>query len=747
MFVEIAFPISNFQTFTYSVPDHLIVKVQIGSRVNAPFGNRKLQGIIVNVTKKNPYKGKIKSIHNLIDDIQVVTADLWSLMNWISDYYITPIGQVAKTVLPNNLSTRYEPIKNWFVKSEKNQNQSILDKIKKRAPKQYLIFHKIKSSKSLIKVSSLKEYASNPLQICRILEKNNLVILLEKTLKPDIGKFLFDPIDKEVKFNCEQAVVSRKISLALDKNRFKPFLLHGVTGSGKTEIYIEAVRQCLELKRTAVILLPEISLTPQIAGRFRSVFGDKIALWHSKLTQRQRSITWKEICKGTFKVVIGARSAVFTPLKNLGLIVIDEEQESSFCQDSPAPRYHARDVALVRAKQTNSVIVLASATPSLESFYNHLNNKLTYLHLPSRYGGAKYPKVHLVDMLEEQDETGKFGQVISGLLQDKIEERLNNNEQIILLQNRRGYSPVIRCADCTEILKCPHCNVAITYHQHNMISNLLCHLCGFSYGEKFNKCNFCKNNNLIYSGTGTQKVETIIREIFPNASIRRLDVDSSLSGSNLTRILKDFNNGEIDILLGTQMIAKGLDFPNATLVGIINADLGLYIPDFRAGERIFQLIYQAAGRSGRRNKQGEVVIQTYSSNNPVIKKAAKLDMFGYYKIALREREELDYAPYSWMAKIEIKGINQKKTSALANKLTNSIRGLYKGLNVLGPSPCYIEKIRGEYRFQIVFKSLKSIDPSAKKLHTFIKFNFYDIHKQFKIKKTRISIHFDPLSLI
>ena len=746
MFVEIAFPISNFQTFTYAVPSHLIKKVQVGTRVTAPLGNRKRQGIIINVTKKNLYKGKIKSFNNLIDDIQVVTPDLWMLINWISNYYITPIGQVAKTVLPNNLSTRYEPQKNWFVKVKEKPDLKIIKRIKKKAPKQYEIFNKVRLSKVSIKVSQLKEYASNPLQICKELEKNKLVILRKKISKSRIDKLLFDSIDKEINFNREQEHVSNKINLALKTDDYKPFLLHGVTGSGKTEIYIEAVRQCLELKRTAIILLPEISLTPQIAGRFRSVFGDNIALWHSKLTKRERSLTWKEICIGAYKVVIGARSAIFTPLKNLGLIVIDEEQESSFCQDSPAPRYHARDVALVRAKQTKSVIVLASATPSLESFYNYLHDKLTYLHLPYRYGGAKYPKVHLVDMLKEQEDTGRFGQIISGTLQDKIEERLKNNEQVILLQNRRGYSPIISCLDCKEILKCPDCNISVTHHKKNKISYLLCHLCGFSVSTKLNRCNNCQSENLLYSGTGTQKVETLLKEIFPIASISRLDIDTTLSGSNLTKILNDFNSGKIDILLGTQMIAKGLDFPNATLVGIINADLGLHIPDFRSGERIFQLIYQAAGRSGRSQKQGEVVIQTYSSNNSVIKKASELDMMGYYKIALNEREELDYPPYSWICKIEIRGINQKKLFLLSNTLIDSIVGVYKGLSILGPSPCYIEKNKGEFRFQIIFKSLKSIDPSAQKLHYLIKSNFYDLPKKINKNQNRIIIHFDPISL-
>ena len=745
MFAEVAFPISNFQTFSYSIPNDLIKKVQIGSRVIAPFGNRSSQGIVVNLLKENSYKGKIKPISSLVDDIQVVTPELWKLISWISDYYMTPLGQVTKTVLPTNLSTRYSPSKNWFVESSYSADQGTLEKLKKRAPKQYLILKKIHDSKSCLKVSSLKIYSSSPLQICRALKKNNFVTLFKKSSIPSTDGFAFDPVEKKIDFNQHQEKVTKSIKDSLNRKSYEPFLLHGVTGSGKTEIYIDAVRYCLSQGRTAIILLPEISLTPQIAGRFRSVFGDTITLWHSKLTQRQRSWIWKEICEGSFKVVIGARSAVFTPLKNLGLIVIDEEQESSFRQDSPMPRYHARDVALIRGKQSKAAVILSSATPSLESYYNHLHKKLNYLYLPERYGGAKYPIVHLVDMLEEQNDTGKFGQVISGLLQDKIEDRLKKNEQVILLQNRRGFSPIIRCGDCGQTIMCFNCNVAISYHLKT--NNLICHFCGSKKEIQNQNCIDCNSKNLIYSGTGTQKVELLIKETFPKARVKRLDMDTSSSGGSITNILKEFNNGEIDILLGTQMIAKGLDFPNATLVGIINADQGLYLPDFRAGERIFQLIYQASGRSGRRSKQGEVVIQTYSSENPVIKSAAKLNMVEYYKIALKEREELDYPPFSWLAKIEIIGTNQDEISKLAYDLSKSLNGVYKGLSILGPAPCYLEKLRNNFRFQIIFKSIKTYDPNGKKLHSFIKHNFGNTNKKRTVSKGRINVHFDPLSLI
>ena len=745
MFAEVAFPISNFITFTYKVPKKIVQDVKIGSRVNVQFGSRKTQGIITELNIQSSFAGKLKEIDSLVDDFPIMTHKLWKLIQWMSEYYLTPLGQVGKAVLPKNLSTRYNPPKSWMVQPKITDNDD-LEVIKKRAPKQYDLYQEIVQIDRPIKVSSLKKLASNPLTACRGLEKRGLVSIFEEISLPDVTGFIFDPVHKIVNFNKRQKTVVDTILQSLDSKNYSPFLLHGVTGSGKTEIYIEAVRHCLEQDRTAIILLPEISLTPQIAGRFRAVFGNTIALWHSKLTQAQRSWTWKEICRGSFQVVIGARSAVFAPLKDLGLIVIDEEQESSFRQDSPAPRYHARDVALMRATYEGSCVVLSSATPSLESYYNYLQKKFTYLHLPERFGGAQYPQVHLVDMLGAQEESGKFGQIISGLLQDKIEDRLQKKEQIILLQNRRGYSPVVRCGDCGELVMCPQCKVSLTYHQRG--SRLICHCCGyFEIKQRDTTCLSCQSSNMKYSGTGTQRVESLIEETFPDARLGRLDMDTARTSSGLTKILKDFSDGMLDILLGTQMIAKGLDFPNATLVGIINADLGLHLPDFRAGERIFQLIYQASGRAGRRLKPGEVVIQTYVPDNPVIKNAAKLDMMKYYNIALSERNELKYPPFSWLAKIEITGQNQTSVNSLSERIAKALKGKYTGLDVLGPSSCYLEKLRNNYRFQIVFKSLKKVDPNGQKLHHFIMNNFKNIQKKFHPGKNRINIHFDPLSLI
>ena len=745
MFAEVAFPIRSFQTFTYSIPNKYVSDIYIGTRVSVPFRNKTIQGIVVNIKETNSYLGSIKKIISLVDNVQVVTPPLWELIKWVSKYYMTPIGKVANSVVPKSLSTNYKPQLEKFVKAKKKVKLEKVFKLKKTAPKQYLVYKIIKEKNIIHKVSSFKNIVSNPLQICISLKDKGLIKIIKKTILSDLDKSVFEPVFKNIVFNKDQNLVIQRIVFFLKKQNFKSFLLHGVTGSGKTEVYIEAVRYCLSQKRNAIILLPEISLTPQIAGRFRAVFGDVVAIWHSKLKAPHRSWTWGKICIGDFKIVIGARSAIFSPLKNVGLIIVDEEQESSFYQDGKEPRYHARDVALMRGSFEKSTVVVASATPSLESYYNFQQKKIEYLRLPKRYGGAKYPKVHIVDMLSNQEETGKFDQVISGLLQDKIEEKLDKNEQIILIQNRRGFSPIVKCNDCGAPVMCKQCKIALTYHKNK--NKLVCHFCSFFVINDMLVCQECSNPKLTYSGTGTQKVEQLVKATFPKSKICRLDMDISKSSSGVSSILKSFSEEEFDILIGTQMVAKGLDFPNATLVGIINADLGLYLPDFRSTEKVFQLIYQAAGRSGRSTKKGEVVIQTYSPNSSVIKNAKNLNLAKFYEVELLEREELNYPPYSWLAKVEFVGQNRERLSFLIDKFKHNLKDVYVGLDILGPAPCFLEKLKNNYRFQLVFKSKKHFDPNGIYLHKFINNNFKNYNNKKLLGQNKINIYFDPISLI
>lgn len=742
MFVEVAFPISSYKQFTYQVPNDLKSKIQIGIRVKVPFGKRTIIGIVVSMNNKSEYSGKIKYLKDLVEDIPIMDTHLWALAQWMSKYYFSPVGQVAKAILPKNLSTKYTPPTSTlvsFLSFGKN-----FSGIKKRAPAQGKVLEFLSKSRETVPVANLKGFVSNPNAICNALFEKKLVHLETISNLPDVTGFTFSPIHKEINFTEDQKRINSALYKKLTANEFSSTLLHGVTGSGKTEIYIELVKKTLAMNKSAILLLPEIALTPQIAGRFRAVFEDNVALWHSKLSASARAWTWKQICTGEFKVVIGARSAVFAPLKNLGTIIIDEEQEHSYKQESPAPRYHTRDIALMRGKLHKAVVILSSATPSLETYYNHLQGKHGYLRLNKRFGGAPYPRVHIVDMMQEVEETGKYQDVISGTLQRKMEERLANDEQVILLQNRRGFAPILRCGDCGYIETCNQCEVAMTYHSHD--SCLKCHFCGYESHYITTTCKTCKSINLKLMGIGTQKVEEIIQKTFPNISIARLDVDTTKSGRVLTQTLKKFSTGEIQVLIGTQMIAKGLDFDKATLVGIINGDTGLFLPDFRSGERTFQLIYQAAGRSGRR-KAGEVVIQTYNPENPVIKFASRLDQKTYYNIALSERQELNYPPFSWMIRIGIEGKNRELTTSTATKLKQSLSRPIRGLDILGPANCYRERLRRKYRMHIIMKSDKKHDVNGMKLHNYLNHIIQSGHWDKTPSGVSVNIDVNPVSVL
>jgi len=739
MYADIAFPISSYQVFTYLIPEKLRNSIKIGIRVKAPFQKRSVYGVVVGVSDTTDYKKRIRSIDSLVDNELVLDKYLWILLEWVSDYYFTPLGQVAQTALPARLSLRYKPPSRIMVSFRKNPDIALTN-----APVQERVLRYLQQNKGPVKLSVLKDITPHPSSVCKALLNKSLITWDKHDLLPDVTGFTFPPIHKKVKFTKEQILVLESLRQGLESKKFIPFLLHGVTSSGKTEIYIDIVRQTLESGRSAIILLPEIALTPQIAGRFRAVFGDTVALWHSKLTHATRAWTWKKICAGEFRVVIGARSAIFAPLKNLGLVVVDEEQEHSYKQDTNNPRYHARDVALMRGKIHKIPVLLASATPSLESYYNHIQSKFKYLRLTKRYGGAKYPQVHIVDMDQEQEDSGKTGQILSGFLLDKIEERLQKKEQIILMQNRRGYSPIIRCGDCGVLETCPDCNVPMAYHRTGPA--LKCHYCGHSIDRIPANCRSCNSINIRMFGTGTQKIETIIGETFSNASFERLDMDTSRTATAITSAIRSFGSGDVDILIGTQMISKGLDFENVTLVGIINADTGMFLPDFRSGERLFQLIYQTAGRAGRRKKSGEVVIQTYNYDNQVIKYASSLDLKKYYNIILNERNDLNYPPFSWMAKLEISGTSKNKLQLVANKIRDNLKTPYTGLEILGPVDCYYERLRNRFRMQIVLKSYKTADSNGRKLHNYIKKNFPDGNYLIN-SGVKIIIDINPVSLL
>ncbi len=542
---------------------------------------------------------------------------------------------------------------------------------------------------------------------------------------------------QNIVLNSHQQQALNQICAALDTNNFCAFLLHGITGSGKTQVYIEAIRETLSHGKTAIVLVPEISLTPQIVRRFKFHFGDSVVAFHSKMSQGERYDAWRLAREGKCSIVIGPRSAIFAPLKNVGLIVIDEEQESSYKQFDTTPRYHARDVAVMRANYSNAVVVLGSATPSFESYTNALNKKYGLLELPERVDNAQLPQVEIVDMTverrkgleifrEERKKEYKVDPVkaqlskrkfefdsISDLLKEKIEDRLKKNEGIIVLQNRRGFAPFIECPDCGYVEMCNNCNITLTYHLGKR--HLRCHYCGL-VKQPTSICPTCNSFDIQYRGFGTQRVEDDLKKIFPDAILLRMDLDTTTQKGSHDKMLKQFAEGKANILLGTQMVAKGLDFSRVTLVGVISADTQMLLPDFRSAERTFQLLTQVAGRAGRSSLAGEVVIQTFQSQHYSLKHVLSHDFKSFYEEELAHRKELDYPPFSRLVLLEFKGKNENEVVQHANQFAESLKKHDGHFLTLGPAPATISRVKNLYRWHIVIKDLKSLDPSGKNMH-------------------------------
>ena len=743
MFADVSFPISSWKTFTYSVPSRFHPIIQTGCRVIAPLGRRKkVRGVVVGINETTHFLGSIQPISELIDGAPIFDEKLWQLISWVSDYYLTPLGQVMRSAIPSGISREFQPspiLKVSIISSDKSK----LQKLKRTAPKQHEIYKEIYNLGGSTLLRNLAKIHPSASVMCRALEKKELISIEKIRKEPTLDNLKVNTIRKSINLTKAQKKVANTIMIPIKNQDHAAFLLHGVTGSGKTEVYMHLAKEIEKLNKTSIILLPEIALTPQIAGRFYSTFKDRVAVWHSRMTVTERNWIWRQICDGKYSVVVGARSAVFAPMKNLGLIVVDEEQESSFKQQSPAPRYHARDVALVRAKLSRSVAILSGATPSLESFYNQFKGKLEYLKLSSRFGNAVYPKVHVVDLKREWKERENYSIILSQLLSEKIADRLDKKEQIILLQNRRGFSPVLMCDNCDQVQMCNNCHIALTFHKSE--NKVKCHYCDYVHSFPL-VCGEC-TGALRLGGTGTQKVEEVLLRMFPGVKCLRMDLDTTRKKGSYTAILEKFSSGQYDILLGTQMIAKGLDFPNVTLVGVVNADTGLFLPDFRAGERTFQLIYQVAGRSGRGDKPGEVIIQTSHPNDPAINFASQLDIENYYMICMDEREELMYPPFSWMVRLELTGLDKERVQLRAMNLAKDLQGKTKLFEIIGPAPCPLERIRGRFRYQVILKSRKDLDKNGQELRKFLALFFRQIDRKHERSGIKINLDVDPVSLL
>jgi primosomal protein N' (replication factor Y) len=605
--------------------------------------------------------------------------------------------------------------KQLFVQPGRNIDQGEIEKLRRRAPRQAELLEAISKLEKPIRAAELLRQNSLDNQTLRALVKRGLAELREETVVRDPhGDEQFIATSNLV-LNEEQTHALREVAQALDlPENARPILLHGVTGSGKTEIYLQAIRAALDRGRTAIVLVPEISLTPQTVERFKGRFAeeqDAVAVLHSHLSEGERHDEWHKIHSGRVRIVIGARSAVFAPLKNLGLIVVDEEHETTYKQEE-APRYHARDVAVVRAKVEKCVVVLGSATPSLESYHNATIGKYRLVTLTQRVDQKQMPLMRIVDLRQERRKEKKAA-ILSEKLSQAIADRLEKREQTILFLNRRGFSTSLLCSNCGEVRNCPNCSVALTFHQHflhggsaspkTMPGRLSCHLCGHTAAVP-KKCPACGQDALIYYGFGTEKVESTVSQIFPKAVVRRMDADSMTRKEAYRETLRSFRTGKIDILVGTQMIAKGLHFPNVTLVGIINADLALHLPDFRAGERTFQLLTQVAGRAGRGETAGEVFVQTYTPFSPSIQFARHHDFAGYFQQELEFRERCDFPPFKHAILITVRSAHEGRAKLSAETLKRRLNEALAEEFILGDAtPAPLEKLQGQFRFHILIR--------------------------------------------
>jgi primosomal protein N' (replication factor Y) len=702
-FVRVIVDRSIRRELDYAVPEGLRDRIAIGSRVRVPFRDKALLATVIATLEESQAKS-IKRVLELLGDKPVVSPRLIELARWMATYYCCPIETVMRSVLPQVIRTaKLGWKKQLFVRPSRLPALDELEKLRKRAPRQAELLEAIVRLPKRLPVADLLRQTSLDHSALRALVRRGLVELWEEAVERDPHGTEEFIADTEHTLNDEQRAALRLITTALEKpETHPPILIHGVTGSGKTEIYLQAIRVILGQGKAAIVLVPEISLTPQTVERFKSRFAaqpEMVAVLHSHLSEGERHDEWHKIHSGRARIVIGARSAIFAPLENLGLIVVDEEHETSYKQEE-APRYHARDVAVVRAKLEKCTVVLGSATPSLESYYNAQRGKYLLGVLTQRVDQCQMPLIRIVDLRQERRKE-KAAAILSEKLRGALEDRLAKKEQTILFLNRRGFSTSLLCSHCGQARDCPNCSVALTFHRSD--ARLSCHLCGHSAAVP-KRCPECGENALIYVGFGTEKVESNVAVLFPKAVVRRMDADSMTRKDAYRETLQAFRSGKIDILVGTQMIAKGLHFPNVTLVGIINADLALHLPDFRAGERTFQLLTQVAGRAGRGEAPGEVYVQTYTPFSPSIQFARHHDFAGYFEQELEFREQCHFPPATHAVLISIRSEHQSHASFSAETLARRLReNLPNEYSIGDPAPAPLEKLHGQYRFHILLR--------------------------------------------
>ena len=801
-YCDVSLPVPLDQSFTYRLPETLRHRVQLGCRVLVPFGTRKLTGVVVKVHDQPP-EGPLKEALRLVDEEPVLDAELLALGSWISQYYCAPLGEVLRSMTPLSGEVRKSKLYSLTDSGRDAARQLVLGAseedaavqvlqllearplsasyLEKKLPRAAQVIRSLEK-KGFIEIENL-EAQRDPLrasatrlraswlavapddvkltkrerelhaflelhpgthnlaeleasvtgasQAARSLARRQLI-----TLEPESPTGVFASEAPPRTLNPHQLETYQQIEAALRGGKFQTFLLQGVTGSGKTEVYLKSIDACLALGRSALLLVPEIALTPAVAGEFFHRFGDRVAILHSAFHDAERAEQWRRIRAGLATVVVGTRSGVFAPVRNLGLVVIDEEHDASYKQQE-TPRYNGRDVAIVRARGAGAVAILGSATPSLESRYNVERGKYTLLTLPERIEKRPMPDVEIIDMRQEFLETRKLA-TFSRRLVDMISERLEKGEQTMLLLNRRGFSSFVACRACGEKLECVNCAVTLTYHRRDR--RMLCHYC--NYAQKVpTVCPKCGSEYLNFLGTGSEKVEEELHRDFPTARIARMDRDTVSGKRHFESILHGFREGDSDILVGTQMIAKGHDIPNVTLVGIVSADVGLGLPDFRAAERTFQLMTQAAGRAGRGDLPGIVLIQTINPEHYAIRYASEQNYDGFYQKEIQFRKLMRYPPFAALANVLVRSQKQEEALEMSTELGRMLDPAPEGLKILGPAEAPVPKLKSEFRYQLLIKAAdrKRLNETLRELRRFT--------QERKWSPTALVIDVDPLTLM
>lgn len=689
--------------FDYSFPDDLAVSP--GCRVRVPLRNRDATGTVLSIEPMQDLGFATRPLSSLIDPEPLLTATLLELAQWIANYYGSSMESVIRALLPESIRSEEHSAKvQKMVQLMQMPSEEKIQSIGKKAPKQQNILFLLNGCPE--RKMLLSELGQGAHSSVKSLEKQGFVQVVEEEIRrePDADQQEQVIESFPLPLNNEQAQALEVAKEAMAEPS-KPILLLGVTGSGKTEVYLQAARHTIDQGKTVLVLVPEISLTPQTVRRFKARFAaldDQVAVLHSHLSQGERFDEWHRIRNGKASIVIGARSAIFAPLPNLGLIIVDEEHDQSYKQDT-SPRYHGRDVAVLRAKMEKCAIILGSATPSLESFHNAQEGKYTLVRLNQRADSHSMPLVRVLDMRLEQQKQKNSHAIFSDKLRQALEVRLERGEQSILFLNRRGFARSLQCPACGHACQCPHCSIALTYHRTE--DRLMCHVCGYQSIVP-RKCPECKDPAIALQGYGTQKVEEVLAKLIPKAKFARIDADAMRKKNTLRDMLHAFKSKKIDILIGTQMIAKGLHFPNVTLVGILNADIGLHVPDFRAAERTFQLITQVAGRAGRGELEGEVIVQTATPHAPAIQFARRHDFDGFSEQELEFRREFQFPPYGRCAVLTVRSTHERRAEFTLQTLHRRLlENLPPDIQVSEPLPSPLTRSHGQFRFQITLRSL------------------------------------------